>query len=133
MAGVSKSTISRAIQAGRLSAARSDDGGWSIDPAELSRVYPPAPFPVPVGRPIGRAADGSEGQDATPVGTHGPARDALFEVQLDALRQLLEAERRRADELRADRDAWREQAQRLALPVPPKPQPRGWWPFRRVS
>src|SRR4051812_7141493 len=98
-AGVSKSTISRAIQAGRLSATRSDDGGWSIDPAELCRVYPLASSPVSTERPIDRPADGSEGQDATPAGTPGPARDSLFETQLDALRQLLEAERRRADEL----------------------------------
>src|SRR3954447_323254 len=99
-AGVSKSTISRAIQAGRLSASRSDDGGWSIDPAELCRVYPPAPLLVPAERPMDRPAGGSEGQDATPTGMPGPAGDALFEAQLDALRQLLEAERRHADELR---------------------------------
>jgi hypothetical protein len=38
--GKSKATISRAIKAGRLSADRSDDGGYAIDPAELHRVYP---------------------------------------------------------------------------------------------
>lgn len=39
-AGKSKATISRAIKAGRLSAGRSDGGGYAIDPAELHRVYP---------------------------------------------------------------------------------------------
>jgi hypothetical protein len=39
-AGRSKTTIHRAIKSGRLSASRTDDGGWSIDPAELSRAYP---------------------------------------------------------------------------------------------
>jgi hypothetical protein len=39
-AGTSKPTIARAIQAGRLSAARSETGSYSIDPAELSRVFP---------------------------------------------------------------------------------------------
>ena len=38
--GKSKATISRAIKAGRLSAAGNGDGGYSIDPAELHRVYP---------------------------------------------------------------------------------------------
>jgi hypothetical protein len=33
------------------------------------------------------------------------------------------------DDLRADRDAWREQAQRVALRVPPR---RRWW-WSRVS
>src|SRR6516164_2656805 len=38
--GKSKPTIARAIKAGRISAARSEDGAYSIDPAELHRVYP---------------------------------------------------------------------------------------------
>jgi hypothetical protein len=39
--GKSKATISRAISSGRLSASRSDDGSYSIDPAELHRVFQP--------------------------------------------------------------------------------------------
>lgn len=39
-AGLSKSTISRAIKAGRISASRQDDGAYLIEPAELFRVYP---------------------------------------------------------------------------------------------
>jgi len=38
--GVTKSTISRAIKAGRLSANRNEHGHYQIDPAELFRVYP---------------------------------------------------------------------------------------------
>ena len=38
-AGTSKSTILWAIQSGRLSATRTEDG-YQIDSAELSRVYP---------------------------------------------------------------------------------------------
>ena len=38
--GKAKPTIARAIQTGRISASRSDDGAWQIDPAELHRVYP---------------------------------------------------------------------------------------------
>ena len=40
-AGRTKSTIHLAIKTGRLSASRTEDGGYSIDPAELARVYPP--------------------------------------------------------------------------------------------
>ena len=41
--GLDKSTISRAIKSGRLSAQRKDGGsGYEIDPAELFRVFPPA-------------------------------------------------------------------------------------------
>lgn len=39
--GVTKSTISRAIKDGRLSANRNEHGHYQIDPAELFRVYPP--------------------------------------------------------------------------------------------
>jgi DNA-binding transcriptional ArsR family regulator len=39
--GLSKSTLSRAIKAGRISATRSDAGAYEIDPAELHRVFPP--------------------------------------------------------------------------------------------
>jgi hypothetical protein len=42
-AGRTKPTILRAIQAGRLSAAKDEaTGAWSIEPAELHRLYPPA-------------------------------------------------------------------------------------------
>ena len=40
--GVTKSTISRAIKDGRLSATRNELGHYQIDPAELFRVYPPS-------------------------------------------------------------------------------------------
>jgi hypothetical protein len=40
--GLDKSTISRAIKTGRLSAQRKDRGGYEIDPAELFRVFSPA-------------------------------------------------------------------------------------------
>jgi len=39
-AGKTKKTILDAIKSGRLSAKKNDKGHWSIDPAELDRVYP---------------------------------------------------------------------------------------------
>lgn len=40
--GKSKPTILRAIQSGKVSAKKDDNGEWQIDPAELHRVYPVA-------------------------------------------------------------------------------------------
>ena len=40
LTGKSKSTLTRAIKSGRLSAARGGDGMYAIDPAELARAYP---------------------------------------------------------------------------------------------
>ena len=40
--GMDKSTISRAIKSGKLSATRQENGGYAIDPAEVFRVFAPA-------------------------------------------------------------------------------------------
>lgn len=58
--GVTKSTISRAIKDGRLSANRNEHGHYQIDPAELFRVYPP----------INQQVDGAE------QGARNPERDS---------------------------------------------------------
>ena len=39
LTGKSKSTLTRAIKSGRLSASWSEEGTYAIDPAELARVY----------------------------------------------------------------------------------------------
>ena len=51
-----KGDIWRAIRAGRLPAQRKDDGGFEIDPAELSRVFEPQ---RPDERPMGQDATAS--------------------------------------------------------------------------
>ncbi len=45
-------------------------------------------------------------------------RNARLEGELSALKGLLEAEKRRADELREDRDRWHVQAERFAIAAP---------------
>lgn len=39
MAGMNKTTLSRHIKVGRLSARRADDGSYAIDASELARAY----------------------------------------------------------------------------------------------
>jgi excisionase family DNA binding protein len=120
-ARTSKSTVLRAIQSGRLSAARTEAGGYAIDPAELFRVYPPkggtdAPH---------QSAQRGAGQDAPAIApaavANEPAqREALLAAELRALRELLA-------EVRQSRDDWRAQAERLALAGPAASERRGWW------
>lgn len=50
-------------------------------------------------------------------------------AQVDALNAVIEAERRRVEDLQAERDRWAAQAERLA--ATPAPEAQGWWPFRR--
>jgi len=109
--GLNKSTILRAIKAGKISAVRDEQGQWQVEPAELHRVYP--------------VADAAERTGAMPRDATGDAavlamahqRAALAEERLAELKTLL------AD-MQRDRDAWRDQAQRLVLPKPePEPKP----------
>lgn len=141
--GVSKSTIFRAIKAGRMSAPRDNDGQFLIDPAELHRVYPP------------KATEPDKSADARDVpaqaDTHSAGRDApdIEKVELRVRNAALEAEvkglREMAEELRRARDRWESQAERLTLalaapkpaeapaPAPQPVAPRSWWPFRRAG
>lgn len=123
-AGVSKSTIQRAIKSGRLSASRTDDGGYAIDPAELHRVYPAR-------NTDDAARTDAAGQDAT---SPAPAATAMLEAELASLRELLRRADREADDLRADRDAWRAQAENASATVKmltDQRAPRSWW--RRLT
>jgi excisionase family DNA binding protein len=143
----SKSTIFRAIKAGRLSAARDDDGNFAIDPAELFRVYPPktaATVPAqPEKRPEGQDAPASETSDATEL----RIRNAQLEAQVNALREILEMEKQRAareiaraEELKAERDRWaaaleasQRQITHLTDKATSQEERRGWWPWRRSA
>ena len=152
-AGRSKSAILRAIQAGRLSATRLDDGGWSIDPSELFRVYEP---------PKLRADGELNGAQRTGAGGegHGAIGDfkfvdstleyasalALLEQQVANLRERLTEMKERVaemkearDDARRERDAWRGTTQSaIARPLmlaPPDAPParRSWLPWRRAG
>lgn len=103
--GVAKSSVLRAIKAGRISATRNDAGRWHVEPVELFKIFPPLPPTQP------------------PTHPHGaPDRvTQLLEDQLAELRSMLADMRRREDDLQRDRDHWRtafENTQRL-LPAPP--------------
>lgn len=129
LAGVGKTTISRAISSGRLSAQRNDDGGYAIDPAELGRVYE-----LDAARlEKGPAADNDDGD-----GDGRAERDEtlaerlereneirLLTAQIEALRELIAGEKARREAAEIDRDRWAKQAERVAglLPPPSPPAP----------
>jgi excisionase family DNA binding protein len=115
--GQSKSTIWRAIKAGRVSATRIDGGDYQIE-AELYRVFPP-------GTAAERAGPVSLKHDAT-----GVERDetALLRAEIDNLRQIGEMLRGQLEDVKQDRDAWRGQAQAgtLLLTHGAPPAKTGW-------
>ena len=105
--GVTRQTLMKAIKTGRVSAEKSDNGEWRIEPVELFRVWHPV--------------NGAQ-QPLQPELTGGDTPSLQVENRL--LRE-------QVAELREERNAWREQAQRLALTdqrAAPQPAPqRGFW------
>jgi len=89
----------RAIEAGELSAHRNNRNQWQIEAASLAHWAPTglAQMPAhPAPTPDHQAEAGTINTD----------------LLINSLRELVEAERRRADAAESDRDAWREMAQR---------------------
>lgn len=93
--GKSKSTISKAIKNGTLSANRLHNGRFEIDPSELFRVY--------------------EKRSETPKGErmNTPSETLENAVKMARIEERLEASERRNKELEEDRDKWRQQATAL--------------------
>lgn len=99
--GLAKSTIHRAIKAGRISARAKDGNSYEIDPAELHRVFPPLPIAdaQPAPEPVVE-------RSATPGDPDLERRLAVALFEVSNLKALLDVSERRADELRTERDRW---------------------------
>jgi len=130
-AGKGRPAILKALQKGTISGRKDEGGQWRIDPAELARVYKP-----------GNMQDGSS---VVPGSTLDIAEAiAGKDRELALLREMLAEVRDERDDVRQDRDRWREQAetqtrllthqqQQTALAAPPAqtlatpltPAPRG--------
>jgi hypothetical protein len=120
--GRDRSTILRAIKAGKLSATRdAASNGWLIEPAELHRLYAVQPDAQQ------RNADGTAVLEAKFEAEQ--AKVGLLERSVDDLR-------RRLDASEAERRAAQAQVtalltdQRAAPPAPTTPR-RRWWSWRR--
>jgi excisionase family DNA binding protein len=107
--GISKSTIHRAVKAGRISATQEADGSLRIEASELFRVFPP----VSGDAALTRTTTHVMGQTATHNETGIEA--AALKAQLAALEAQVSALKELTAEYRNQRDAWQQQAERLAL------------------
>ena len=121
--GRSKSTLLRAIQAGKISAIRDEaSGGWLVEPAELHRVYRVAPVD-----PVHTNANGAVRIAELETRLELAERritdkdDVIADLrrQRDLLQNALTATQARMETLLAD--------QRPASSVPT----RRWWTWRR--
>ena len=105
--GKTKSTITKAIASGKLSAIKNDNGAWEIDTSELYRVYPPTLIET----------------------VEIEQNDTLKEMdgnskEIEALERLLKAAEEQIYDLKADRDEWRKQANQLLLTNTSTPRKR---------
>lgn len=105
--GKTKSTITKAIASGKLSAIKNDNGAWEIDVSELYRVYPPTPLET----------------------VENEHKDTLRETggnskEIEALERLLKVAEEQIYDLKADRDEWRKQANQLLLTNTSTPRKR---------
>ncbi len=110
MAGLNKTTLSRHIRAGRLSAQRVDGGGYLIDASELARVYELRPDATGT-RPEARS---DARPDSDPLATLPATADAL----VAELRAQLAQSQATVEDLRARLDASETRLDRLLLSLP---------------
>ena len=105
--GKTKSTITKAIASGKLSAIKNDNGAWEIDASELYRVYPPTPL---------ETVEIEQNDTLKEMGGNSK--------EIEALERLLKAAEEQIYDLKADRDEWRKQANQLLLTNTSAPRKR---------
>lgn len=117
--GISKASISRAINSGRISAVKNEGGAFSIEPVELHRVYPPKSSATVSGTPRGTVGN-TEGD------TGNTSNSNVLQARLDAaLEQLRDRDgtigdlRQRLD--RSDEERREAQARVIGLLAGPGP------------
>ena len=101
-----KTTLLRAIRAGRVSAVRDHRGGWLIEPAELHRVYPAI----------------------APGNADAVVRDAPC-AHCEGLRARLDDAHATIADLRRRLDSEAEERRRLTAVL--EVRRKGWWPWKR--
>lgn len=104
--GKSIPTITRAIKSGKISADKLNSGGYEIEASELFRVWTPI----------------SDVRHETPVmsGIETPIESNMLRREVELLREML-------NDAKADRDQWREQAQKVSALIEDRRPKRGFW------
>ena len=110
--GKSKSTLTRAINSGKLSATRSDDGKtYQVEESELARVFPLTN--------VNHDSPDDSPSVNQPESVPASAQLELVQDQIEEIKRIhrREVERMEAqiDDLRQDRDDWKTQASNQTL------------------
>lgn len=113
--GKAKSTILRAVKSGAISASRSHDGSYEIEPSELHRVFPP------------NSAQQDQSNDTQPIEEHHAT--LRFRLEILEAERLREREQMQAtiDDLRGRLD--RSEERTTAFLSGPRSKKVSWWPW----
>ena len=121
--GKSKSTLSKAIKNGKISAKKNDNGAFEIEPSELHRLYPPAPLAIEENTSESVEIKQKETPNSTPKNT---SNIEVLEAKLQMANERIEELKADKEELKADKEKlevdkeqWRQQATNL-LAAPDK-------------
>lgn len=135
--GKSTATITRAIEKGKISASKDENGAWSIDPAELFRVFAPAKHANPSTQRNAKPDETGENRGLQPdlevLSEKLRSSEALNALLSDEVADL----RRRLDDEAAER------RKLTAMITYEKPSPahvvaaerpkRSWWSWGRAN
>lgn len=97
-------------QKGQNFSKKNDAGAWQIDLAELHRVYPPVS--------LNSLKEDKTLHGETPSNTND---NRVLQAEIEKLRELLAREKEINDDLKKDRDMWRQQATNLLTDQRQKP------------
>ena len=120
--GKAKSTISRDIKSGKISATRNIDGSVSIDPAELHRVYPAMPA---TGSGNGQSNDSQPLQ--SDAATVWEREIALLRERLADKDDVIDDLRRRLDAEAEERRKEAEERRKLTVALTDRRPRKRWW------
>lgn len=113
--GKAKSTILRAVKSGTISASKSHDGSYEIEPSELHRVFPP------------NGAQQEQFNNTQPHEEHSATLRSRLEILETERKREREQMQATIDDLRGRLDRSEERV--TALLSGPKSKKESWWPW----
>ena len=104
--GKSKSTLSKAIKSGKISAFKNDHGAFEIEPSELFRLYPPTPPPIEQSTIETVGVEQKETSENT-------NNIEMLEAKLQMANERIDELKSDKEKLEIDKEQWRQQATNL--------------------
>ena len=108
--GKSKSTLSKAIKSGKISAFKNDNGAFEIEPSELFRLYPPTPPPIKQNAIETVGVEQKTTPDSTSKNTNNVE---MLEAKLQMANERIDELKSDKEKLEIDKEQWRQQATNL--------------------